>query len=126
MENSKNWKEKILADGEIDEAEVKELKSALFADGKIDREEADFLFDLNNAVSGKNNHESWEELFIQAISGYLLDDDNSAGEIDAAEAEWLYGKLSEDGHVDTIERKLLLHLRERSGNFPAHLESLLQ
>ncbi len=33
----------ILADGVIDETEVKQLREVLYADGKIDKEEAEFL-----------------------------------------------------------------------------------
>lgn len=125
MKNLQQLKSEILADGIIDVAEVKELEAALFADGKIDTEEAEFLFELNNAVSGKSNHASWETLFIKAISSYLLEDDNSAGEIDPKEAEWLYNKVKGDGQIDSVEKNLLLSLKARSKNFPANLDSLL-
>ena len=52
----------ILDDGIIDDDEVGKLRERLYADGVIDREEADFLFDLNDAVSGKDNAASWGEL----------------------------------------------------------------
>ena len=126
MKNLEQLKKDLLADGVIDAAEVSELEEILFADGVIDTEEAEFLFDLNNAVSGKANHASWEGLFIKAISSYLLEDENSAGEIDANEAEWLYNKIKGDGAVDTIERNLLLNLQQKSKNFPENLASLLK
>ena len=126
MKNLEQLKKQLLADGVIDAAEVKELETALFADGKIDVNEAEFLFDLNNAVSGKANHTSWERLFIKAISSYLLADEKSAGEIDAHEAEWLYNKIKGDGQIDSTENNLLLALKKQSKNFPANLESLLK
>jgi hypothetical protein len=125
MKSLEQLREELLADGVIDAAEVAELQAVLFADGKIDTDEAEFLFDLNNAVSGKANHPSWEILFIKAISSYLLDDENSAGEIDADEAEWLYGKIKGDGQIDSVEKNLLLSLQKSSRNFPANLASLL-
>lgn len=126
MKSLEQLKKELLADGVIDAAEVKELETVLFADGKIDTDEAEFLFDLNNAVSGKANHASWETLFIKAVSSYLLEDENSAGEIDANEAEWLYNKIKGDGQIDTIEKSLLLSLKKNSKNFPSNLESLLK
>lgn len=125
MKSLKQLKTELLSDGVIDAAEVTELETVLFADGKIDAEEAEFLFDLNNAVSGKANHASWETLFIKAVSSFLLEDENSAGEIDSAEAEWLYNKINGDGQIDSIEKNLLLSLKKNSKTFPAKLESLL-
>lgn len=125
MKSLEQLKKELLADGVIDAAEVTELETVLFADGKIDTEEAEFLFDLNNAVSGKANHASWETLFIKAISSFLLEDENSAGEIDSSEAEWLFNKIKGDGQIDSIEKNLLLSLKKNSKSFPANLESLL-
>ncbi len=125
MKNLKQIKTELLADGVIDAAEVQELEILLFADGKIDAEEADFLFEINNAISGKENYADWERLFIKAISNYLLDDDHSKGEIDVNEADWLYNKLKSDGQIDSVERNLLLYLKDKSKNFPSNLASLL-
>lgn len=118
-------KNEILADGIIDANEVKELESVLFADGIIDTDEAILLFELNNAVSGKSNDNSWSDLFIKAISSYVLDDDNSNGEIDEQEAKWLYDNIKGDVQIDETERKLLKHLKEKSINFPEILNELL-
>jgi uncharacterized tellurite resistance protein B-like protein len=111
-------KKSILADGVIDEAEVKQLREVLYADGKIDKEEAEFLFELNDAVSGKANHSSWETLFVEAISAYLLED----GVIDASEAQWLLVKIQGDGQLDKTEKKLLANLKSKVSNFPSILD----
>lgn len=118
-------KNELLADGIIDAMEVKELRAALFADGVIEADEAEFLFEINNAVSGNQNHPSWSDLFIEAISSYLLDDENSHGEIDADEAAWLFEKINGDGMIDELERRLLLNLKSKVKSFPSKLESLL-
>ena len=126
MKSLVQLKEELLQDGKIDAAEVKELEIVLFADGKIDTEEADFLFELNNAVSGKDNDTSWETLFIKAISSYVLEDDNSAGSIDAMEAQWLFDKINGDGTIDGVELNLLKSLQSNSTNFPEILAKLLK
>lgn len=125
MKTLQEYKAEILADGIIDANEVKELEQLLFADGKIDSEEADFLFELNDAVTGKDNDCPWNKLFVRAIVSYLLEDELSPGEIDDEEADWLYNKIKGDGQIDTLERELLLQLKSQTKNFPAKLEELL-
>lgn len=125
MKTLQEYKIELLADDIIDASEAKELEKLLFADGKIDSEEADFIFEINDAVSGKNNDSAWNELFVKAIISYLLDDADSPGEIDEVEANWLYDKIKGDGQIDKLERELLLQLKSQSKNFPAKLEELL-
>jgi|TARA_B110000908_G_C10149622_1_gene400692 hypothetical protein len=125
MKSLKQLKTEILEDGIIDAVEVKEIESVIYEDGKIDKEEADFLFELNDAVSGKRNHESWEELFIRAIASFVLDDDISNGEIDEDEAIYLFDKIKGDGKIDDIEMNLLNHLKFSVSSFPTKLNELL-
>ena len=115
-------KTSILADGVIDEAEVKQLREVLFADGEIDQEEAEFLFELNDAVSGKENHSSWETLFVEAITSFLLEDEASPGEIDDEEAQWLLAKIQGDGQLDKTEKALLDNLKAKAKSFPEILD----
>jgi uncharacterized membrane protein YebE (DUF533 family) len=114
MNKFNELKKSILADGVIDEQEVKQLREVLYADGIIDKEEADFLFELNDAVSGKANHPSWKELFVEAITSFLLDDEKSPGEIDDDEAKWLLEKIQGDGKVDEVEEALLKNLKAKA------------
>jgi hypothetical protein len=118
MSTLSELKKSILADGVIDEAEVKQLREVLYADGKIDREEAEFLFELNDAVSGKDNHPAWGALFVEAITAFLLEDEASPGEIDDEEAKWLLAKIQGDGQIDGIEKTLLDNLKAKAKTFP--------
>ncbi len=123
--NLQEFKTQLLADGVIDAAEVAKLKEVLYADGTIDKEEAEFLFDLNDAVTGKANDAAWEAFFVQAISDYLLKDEVSPGEIDANEAAWIVEKIGTDGRVDATEKALLENLKQNAKSFPASLAALL-
>lgn len=125
MKTLQELKNELLADGVIDANEAKELETLLFADGKIDSEEANFIFELNDAVSGKSNDVAWNKLFVKAITSYLLEDEDSPGEIDETEADWLYDKVKGDGQIDGLEKELLLHLKSQAKHFPAKLEKLL-
>lgn len=125
MKTLQQLKQEILQDGVIDQNEVQELETVLYADGVIDKEEADFLFDLNDSVSGKANHRSWEQLFVNAITSFLLEDETSPGEIDESEANWLYEKLHGDGVIDNVEMALLKNLKAKAKVMPENLQSLL-
>ncbi len=125
MKTLEELKKELLADGVIDANEVNELEKILYADGVIDEDEADFLFELNDAVSGRANDPSWGEFFVKAITSFMLEDEDSPGEIDESEAKYLYEKIKGDGQVDGIEKALLENLKKNSKNFPAILEELI-
>ena len=118
-------KRELLADGKIDAEEVNKLHEVLYADGKIDQEEAYFLFELNDAVSGKPNDSSWNQFFVEAISDYLLNDEKSPGVIDNEEGKWLVEKIGADGQVDGVEKLLLSHLKAKAKKVPASVTALI-
>lgn len=115
----------ILEDGIIDADEVASLHERLYDDGEIDREEAEFLFRLNDAVSGAANDPGWGALFARAIADHVLKDEASPGVVDEDEAAWLHDKLWADGQIDAVERLLIETLRaEAQAPIPAKLAAL--
>jgi uncharacterized membrane protein YebE (DUF533 family) len=125
MKSLEVLKKEILEDGVIDAQEVKEIEGIINEDGKIDKAEADFMFELNDAVSGKNNHSSWQDLFVKTLSSFVLDDDASNGEIDENETEYLVNQIHGDGKIDSTEKALLENLKSKLGSLPESLEKLL-
>jgi len=125
MKSLETLKKEILADGVIDAAEVVEIQQVIYADGKIEQDEADFLFELNDAVSGQKNHQAWQDLFVKAISSYVLDDEGSNGEIDDEEAAYLLEQIQGGGQLDANEKALLVHLKKTLGSLPKELNDLL-
>jgi len=66
-----------LQPGVLGKAEVALVRKAIFAVGgegniTVSRAEADFLFDLNDAVADAPNHPSWQLLFRQGITNHLM------------------------------------------------------
>jgi len=125
MANFEELKKELLADGIIDADEVKKLEAIIFEDGVVDKEEADFIFELNNAVSGKENAPEWKDFFVKAITSFVLDDEASNGEVDDEEAKYLYDQIKGDGQIDDIEKALLENIKAKSKNFPNLLAELL-
>lgn len=126
MANLDELKKDLLSDGIIDVEEVETIKHVIYEDGKIDREEANFLFELNDAVTGKDNAPEWKELFIDAITAYVLEDEMSPDVIDEDEADYLYEQINGDGQIDDTERALLENIKAKAKNFPEKLASLLK
>ncbi len=100
----------ILDDGVIDADEVVKIRERLYDDGTIDREEADFLFKLNDAVSGKENDASWQAFFVEALTDHVLKDEETPGVIDGDEAAFLIEKIKGDEKVDETELQLLVNI----------------
>jgi len=66
-----------LSPGKVGEAEVDLLRRMLYAFGgdgniAITRQEADILFDINDATMGADNHPAWPDLFVKAIANHLM------------------------------------------------------
>lgn len=113
-------KKRIIADGELNEAEVLQLRKAIFEDD-MTMEKGDFLFSLKDMANKKKISPAYKFLFVEAISSLLLEDEESPGEIDESEAKWLRAKIQNNKHVDEYDRALLKNLRERSINYPSIL-----
>lgn len=111
-------KEAVISDGVIDAEEAKHLRQRLYADGIIDREEADFLFAVNDAVSGADNAPSWYALFVDALTSHVLDDEKSPNVLDSDEAAYLIAKVDADGKVDAVELQLLVNICARAQKAP--------
>ncbi|MDE6400411.1 MAG: TerB family tellurite resistance protein, partial [Muribaculaceae bacterium] len=75
--------------------------------------------------SVKENAPEWNAFFTQAICEFLLKDEVTPGEIDAAEEAWLIAKVKNDGQVDDAEKALLRAIKAQANKFPASLEALL-
>lgn len=116
----------ITADGVVDADEVAGMRKRLYADGVIDREEADFLFAVNDAVSGHANDPGWKKLFVEALTSHLLEDKKSPGEVDAQEAAWLIKKIEGDRQVDETEKALLTSIKTKAKSIHESLKSKMK
>jgi hypothetical protein len=117
----------VLTDGVIDEAEVEMIRKVVYGSGggagaSVDRAEADFLFDLNEATSGKENHPAWKALFIEAISKHLLEDETSPGVVDEAEGDWLVSRVEGDEQYDENEKALLANIKQNAQSISGKLK----
>ena len=111
-------KKQLLADGSIDEAEVKQLRDVIYADGTVEADEVQFLVELRNEA--KQLHSSFSGLFFQALSDHFLAD----GSIDAAEAKQLRDILFADGTIDAEEKEFLKKLKSQAKKTSPEFDAL--
>ncbi len=120
--------EAILADGKIDDPEVKILQRELWADGKIDAKEIEFLIELRNSAQKKAKSKKedvnpkFELLFFKAIEQNVLRD----GQITSKEADWLRKMLFADGKIDANEKKFLTRIKKSATKTSPKFEQLYQ
>lgn len=108
-------KKELFADGRLSSTDVDKLREACAI---MTRETADFLFQLKDSLSPDKVDQSFYEFFIDNISTFLLEDEESPGEIDDSEAKWLRAKISRKGYIDKIDKKLLNNLKLKSITYP--------
>lgn len=119
----------ILADGRIDDAEVKVLGKELKGeDGKIDTAGVKFLFELREAAQKKAKakkeevSEAFEKFFFKVIDEVILKD----GKVDKKEVAWLRKNLFADGKIDDREWKYLEDLNKKAKEKHADFATLLK
>jgi uncharacterized membrane protein YebE (DUF533 family) len=116
----------ILADGRIDDTEVKILKKELYADGTIDRDEVKFLVELRGLAQKKAKGEdlspAFERFFFKAIEDNVMAD----GTIDAKEARWLRDMLYADKKIDANEKKFLKRLKQQARSTSSAFDALYE
>jgi uncharacterized tellurite resistance protein B-like protein len=120
--------EAILADGKIDDPEVKMLQRELWADGKIDAKEVEFLIELRTTAQKKAKakketvNPKFETLFFKAIEQNVLRD----GKISAKEANWMRKMLFADGKIDDNEKKFLNRVKKAATKTSPEFDQLYQ
>lgn len=122
MADLRELRKKVARDGKITAQEVNELRYYLLDQGSMNLEEANILFELKDyAVKGHIDH-SFKKLFVDAITSFLLEDDETPGEIDESEAKWLRAKIQYNGTFDDYDSALINNLKKKSINFPKVLQ----
>lgn len=111
----KQLKKELFALGRIGPNEVEHIQAHC---GDIDREEADFLYYLKDAMPPERVTEEFYDYFVDSITSFLLEDEESPGEIDDSEAKWLRAKIMMKGRTDCYDKRLLENLKRKSVTFP--------
>jgi hypothetical protein len=96
------------------------LRRAIWPDGRVSDTEAATVFALNRAV--REPSPEWRDFFIEALTGYVVNQKAPRGYVDDANAAWLMAEVDRDGEpVSRLEVELVVKVIERALNCPASL-----
>lgn len=110
----------IKAAGTITDKDVVRLRMAIFPDGKVSPDEAEDLFALNDAST--DVYPAWRDLFVEAMTDYVVRQMEPEGYVDEAGAAWLIARISADGVVKyDSELELLVKVLETAESAPDSL-----
>ena len=113
--------ESVLRSGTITDAQTLELRRYLYADYKVGAEEADWLFEINDAC--KSRGRGWDVFFIEALSDYIVHQMQPQGYVNESNVSWLMQRINTDGKLDAVnELELLIAIFEIAKSVPDQLE----
>lgn len=113
----------VKKNGRIDAHAAETVRNVLCkTDNAISRTEADFLFDLSEITFGRENDLGWDELFVKAVAGHVLENGQYPGEISNSDAEWLIGRIEAPGKIDDNGKALLRDIRVKAKRIPSRLK----
>ncbi len=96
------------------------LNRVLYEDGGASSDEANIRFSMHHACT--EQHADWRDLFIEAITEYLVFHEAPRGYLTAANANWLVGRVSKDGKIATkTEIELVLRVLSEARWAPVSL-----
>jgi hypothetical protein len=108
---------KVMASKQVTAEMVRGLRASLYNDGVAEMGEVDRLFAIDEAASEADP--SWTELFIEAVTDYIVDQVHPQGHISEENANWLIERISNDGTVKSAtELEMLVKVLEKAQSSP--------
>lgn len=99
---------------------VAKLKAMMNEDYQVSKEEADALFNIARNNEGMAKREDFQEIFVQAITSYLLYRGKTPGSVDAIEWIWLSDQIASDYDFSDLEKQLLANVALLAETLPAN------
>jgi hypothetical protein len=100
--------------------DVLAARAVIYSDMAVDPNEAEALFRINDAVV--DDCREWRELFIEAMTDYVVRQQEPRGYIDDGKAGWLEDWILADGKVrGETELELLIYILEQAEQAPVGL-----
>jgi hypothetical protein len=111
----------IAGKGHVEDADILALRQAIFGDDvAVSEAEAEALLTLNDAIDAKNP--AWSSLYVEALTDYAVQQTKPSGYVDQKTADWLVGRLMQDGRLQaSSELELILRILDTAREVPASL-----
>jgi hypothetical protein len=111
---------RVMQSGVVTAADVTAIRQGIYPDMAIGDDEAEALCKINDFASQTCGE--WRTLFVEALCDYVVRQQEPAGYVDEAKADWLQARIMSVGRVrgDT-ELELLIHVLELADSAPPEL-----
>lgn len=104
----------------ITASQVLDLRRSLYNDGVAEAGEVDRLFAMDEAATDVDP--SWTELFVEAVTDYIVAQVEPQGHVSEENADWLIDRISRDGTVKSAtELEILVKVLEKAQTSPQRL-----
>ncbi len=108
------------ASKKITAEDVQTLRRSLYNDGVAEAGEVERLFGMDEAATDCDP--SWTELFVEAVTDYIVEQVEPEGHVSEENADWLITHISRDGTVKTTsELEILVKVLEKAKSSPQRL-----
>ncbi len=89
------------------------LRREVFGDGVVARDEAEWIFDLNETIDDPIL--SWSDFFVEALSGYFLGHSGQRGYVSEEAGAFLIKHVSRDGRIQSAsELELVVNVIDKA------------
>lgn len=110
----------IVARGEVRADDVLDLRRAVFGEITVTREEVEALFLIDEGTERRTPE--WRAFFLEAVTDWLVRQQEPVGYITDAQADWLIARIEADRRVrDRTELELVVRVLELADQAPASL-----
>jgi hypothetical protein len=92
-------------------------------DAFVSRDEAETLFKLNTDAGALSPE--WRALFVEAMTDYVVGEEEPVGYVDQAKADWLIAQVKAAGRIRTDEVEMLIHVLEQADETPTALSNFV-
>jgi hypothetical protein len=96
------------------------MRLAVFDDAVVSSDDAEQLMALDECVS--QACPEWRAFFVEALTDFLVQQEQPRGYVDPAKARWLTTRIRRDATVKRNELELLVHVLEKAVSVPADLQ----
>jgi len=110
----------IIARGEVTSADILALRQDIFGEVAVTRDEAEALFRIDEGT--ERRVAEWRVLFLEALTDWLIRQQEPPGYVTDAQADWLIARIEADKRArDGTEIELVVRVLEQADSAPASL-----
>lgn len=110
----------IIARGEVTSADILALRQSIFGDAVVTPDEAESLFRIDEGTDRRVAE--WRVLFLEALTDWLIRQQEPRGYVTDAQADWLIARIEADKRArDGTEIELVVRVLEQADAAPAAL-----